>query len=165
MSWYEISLFIIALIVMFVGLAGTILPVLPGVPIIFGAVLLYGLLTGFTAISYQTLIVMAILTVISLVLDWLATAYGIKKMGGSYIGMIGAFLGMIVGLIIPGVNIFGFIIGAFIGAFVFEWFISQKTRVALRSGIGSFIGFLAGGLMKFVMGAVMIMIFIWSVLF
>jgi len=165
MTWFEIVIFILALLVMLVGLAGIILPVIPGVPIIFGAAFLYALLTDFATISSQTIIIFAVLTVLSLLLDWLATAVGVKKMGGSYIGMIGAFVGMIVGLLLPGVGIIGFVIGAFVGAFLFEWLISKKAQVALRAGFGSFIGFIAGGLLKFVIGVAMIGLFVWEVLF
>jgi len=165
MTWFEIVIFILALLVMLVGLAGIILPVVPGVPIIFIAALLYALLTDFATISSQTIIIFAVLTVLSLLLDWLATAVGVKKMGGSYIGMIGAFVGMIAGLLLPGVGIIGFVIGAFVGAFLFELLISKKAQVALRAGFGSFIGFIAGGLLKFVIGASMIGVFVWEVLF
>ncbi len=165
MSWFEILLFILTVAVMLVGLAGVVLPIIPGVPIIFGAALLYALLTGFSTISGQTLIIFAILTVVSIVLDWAASVMGVKKMGGSYAGMIGAFIGMIVGLLLPGIGIVGFIIGAFVGAYAMELLINKDSRVALRAGLGSFLGFLAGGLMKFVIGAIIIGIFVWQVLF
>jgi uncharacterized protein YqgC (DUF456 family) len=165
MSWSEIILFILAIAVMLVGLAGVVLPVIPGVPIIFGAAFLYALLTDFSTIGAQTLIIFAVLTVASMVLDWAASVMGVKKMGGSYAGMIGAFIGMIVGLSVPGIGIIGFIIGAFVGAYAMEFLINKDSRVALRAGLGSFLGFLAGGLMKFVIGAIIIGIFIWQVIF
>ena len=165
MSWFEIILFVITIAVMLVGLAGVILPLIPGVPIIFGAALLYALLTDFSTISGQTLMVFAILTIVSLALDWAASVMGVKKMGGSYAGMVGAFIGMIIGLLLPGLGIIGFIIGAFVGAYAMELLINRNSRVALRAGLGSFLGFLAGGLMKFVMGVIIIGVFIWQVLF
>ncbi len=165
MSWFEIGLFVLTVVVMLVGLVGVVLPVMPGVPIIFGAALLYALLTGFSTISGQTLIIFAVLTVLSIVLDWIASVMGVKKMGGSYAGMIGAFIGMIVGLLLPGIGIIGFIIGAFVGAYAMELLINKDSRVALRAGLGSFLGFLAGGLMKFVIGVIIIGIFVWKVLF
>jgi len=165
MTWLEIALFSITLLVMLVGLAGIILPIVPGVPIIFAAALIYALITDFAAISGQTIIIFAILTIVSFLLDWLATVIGVKKLGGSYAGMIGAFIGMIIGLLLPGVGIFGFILTAFIGAFAFEWLVSKKAQVAFKAGLGSFIGFIAGGVMRFVIGATMIGVFIWNVLF
>ncbi len=165
MSWSEIILFILAIAVMLVGLAGVVLPVIPGVPLIFGAAFLYALLTDFSTIGGQTLIIFAVLTVASIILDWVASVMGVKKMGGSYAGMIGAFIGMIVGLSVPGIGIIGFIIGAFAGAYAMEFLINKDSRLALRAGLGSFLGFLAGGLMKFVIGAIIIGIFVWQVIF
>ncbi|MCP4583048.1 MAG: DUF456 domain-containing protein [candidate division Zixibacteria bacterium] len=164
MSWLEIALFIITLLVMLVGMVGVILPMLPGVPVIFAAALIYAIITGFEVITGNILIIFGVMTAASFALDWVATAFGVKKMGGSLLGMLGAFLGMIVGLLLPGVGIIGFIIGAFIGAFVFEILIGKKTNEALRAGFGSFIGFLAGGVLKFVIGATMIGIFIYQIL-
>ena len=105
MSGLEIVLFLLALIVMLVGLVGTVLPGIPGVPLIFLAAVLYGWLTDFAAINSDTLWLFGILTVISLVLDWLSAAFGVRKMGGTYFGVLGAFLGMIVVLFLPGVGL------------------------------------------------------------
>ncbi len=165
MTWTEIILFSAALLVMIIGQVGIILPFIPGVPMIFGAALIYAILTDFAVISAQTVIIFGILAVFSVILDWIATALGVKKMGGSYFGMFGAFLGMILGLLLPGVGVIGFIIGAFVGAFLFETLLGKESKAAFKAGLGSFIGFLAGGVLKFVIGAAMIGVFIWQVLF
>ncbi len=138
---------------------------LPGVPVIFAAALIYGIITGFESITINILIIFGVLTVASFILDWLATVFGVKKMGGSYIGMLGAFIGMIVGLFLPGVGIVGFIVGAFVGAFIFEILIGKKTHEALRAGFGSFIGFLAGGVLRFAIAVAMIGIFVYRTIF
>jgi len=162
MTGFEIFLFIVALLIMLVGMLGVILPVLPGTPLIFGAALLYAVFTDFEQIDIQTLIIFGVLVLVAQLLDWLAATYGVKRMGGSYFGMLGAFIGMITGLIISG--LLGLIIGAFIGAVVFELMIGKKYSVALRAGLGSFVGFLVGGVIKFAIAAVMIGMFIWGVL-
>jgi len=159
----DIVLFIIAMIVMLVGLMGIIIPILPGVPLIFGSLLIYALITEFQEISVNVIIVCAILTAIAIITDWLSATYGVKKMGGSYFGMIGAFVGMIVGLLVGA--LVGLIIGAFLGAFILELLAGKEKHVALRAGIGSFLGFLAGGVMKFVIGTVIIGVFVWRTLF
>jgi uncharacterized protein YqgC (DUF456 family) len=165
MTWLEIILFVAALIFMLVGLLGVILPILPGVPLIFVVALIFSILTDFTYLGGQTIIIMGILAVISLILDWIAGVLGVRKMGGSKAGMFGAFIGMIVGLFLPGVGIFGFVIGAFVGAFILELLVNRESKKALKAGLGSFIGFLAGGVLRLVIGAVMIGMFIWHVLF
>lgn len=164
MTWSEILLFVATLLVMLIGLAGVVLPVLPGVPIISAAALIYALLTDFNPIGAQTLLIFAILTILALVLDWAASVIGVRKMGGSRAGMIGALAGTIIGLLLPGAGIVGFIIGAFAGAYIMELLVNKNSRVALRAGLGSFLGFLAGGLLKFVIGSIMIGMFVWQVL-
>ena len=165
MTWYEIIYFIVALIIMLFGLIGTVLPIIPGVPIIFIAILIYTLLTDFAAISGQVIVVFAGLTVLSLLLDWLAGSLGVKKMGGSTAGMVGALVGMIVGLMIPGAGLFIFIISAFAGAVVFEMMAGKESKTALKAGLGSFIGFMAGTVIKFAIGVIMMVYFVWKVLF
>jgi len=164
MTWVDIVSFIIALIIMLIGLAGTVLPVIPGTPIIFIAALLYALITGFVDITGQTLAIFAVMTGAALALDWVATVFGVKKMGGSYFGAFGSLVGMIIGLIIPGVGIVGFIVGAFVGAVVFEMLIGKEMKVAVKAGLGSFVGFMLGGVMKFAIASTMIGIFVWRVL-
>jgi uncharacterized protein YqgC (DUF456 family) len=165
MSGAEILLVVIVFIIMVAGMFGTILPGLPGIPMIFVAALLYGLLTDFERIGSTTLIWFAALAVFSYVIEWISSSLGAKKLGGTWYGMAGAMIGMLVGLVIPGVGIVGFVATAFIGAFLFEFAVGRDAQKALRAGAGSFLGFLAGGVLKFVIAAAMIGVFAWQVLF
>lgn len=164
MSLPEVLLFVATLLVMLVGLAGVFLPILPGIPIIFAAALVYALVTGFAAVGAGTLVVFGVLTIAALILDWVAGVVGVRKMGGSYAGMIGAFVGMVIGLLLPGVGIIGFIVGAFVGAYALELLVNRNSRAALRAGFGSFLGFLISGVLRFVIGSIMIGMFVWQVL-
>lgn len=159
----DIVLFIIAIVIMLIGLIGIAIPILPGVPLIFGALLVYSLITKFQEISINVLILSAVLTAVTIIIDWLSATYGVKKMGGSYFGMIGAFFGMIIGLLIGG--ILGLVAGAFFGAFLLELLAGREMNTALRAGLGSFFGFIAGGIIKFAIGAVIIGVFVWRTLF
>jgi len=163
MSLSGIVIFGIFLLIMLVGMVGVIIPILPGVPLIFGATFVYALITDFNEITWNVIGIFVILTAVSLVVDWLATTYGVKKMGGSYAGMIGAFLGMIIGLFAGAV--FGLVIGAFIGAIIGELLVGKKSDAAVKAGVGSFLGLLAGGLLKFIIGVVMIGVFVWKIVF
>ncbi len=162
MSFLEIMIFISALIIMAVGLAGVILPILPGVPLIFAAGALYGILTGFKEISFNLLLIFAGLTVISLVFDYFANYFSVKKMGGGTAGAIGAVIGLLVGIF---VHWFAIILFPFLFAVVFELIAGRRGGKALRAGTGAFMGLLFGGLFRFIIGCVMIGIFIWKVLF
>jgi len=101
--------------------------------------------TRFAAFSPRFLIITAALTVIITLLDYLLPVWGAKKWGGSRMGAIGAVIGLLAGLFFPPV---GIIAGPFLGAVTFELLAGRKANSALRSGFGSFIGFLLGTGMK-----------------
>ena len=162
MSFLEIMIFISALIIMAVGLGGVILPILPGVPLIFAAAALYGILTGFEEMSFNLLLIFAGLTAISLVFDYFANYFSVKKMGGGTAGAFGAVIGLLVGIF---VHWFAIILFPFLFAVVFELIAGTRGGKALRAGTGAFVGLLFGGLFRFIIGCVMIGIFIWKVLF
>ncbi|KPK64458.1 hypothetical protein AMJ83_01725 [candidate division WOR_3 bacterium SM23_42] len=158
----EILLFVIVLIIMIIGLAGVILPVLPGIPLIFGAAVLYGILTGFKEIDLHLILIFAGLTVFGLVVDYLANYFSVKKMGGGRAGAIGAVIGLMIGIWFGLVWI---VVLPFVLAVAFELIVGREARQALTAGFGSFVGLLFGGLIRFIIGCVMIGIFVWTVLF
>jgi uncharacterized protein YqgC (DUF456 family) len=163
MDVWTVILFIGTLLLMLVGLAGVILPVIPGVPIIWLGAFLYGLFTGFKEINWNILGIFAILTGFTVVLDYVANLYGAKRMGATRWGILGAILGMLVGLFTGG--LIGLLIGSFVGAFLGELLGGKTQSQALRAGIGTFLGFLGGTLIKFIAGCIMIGVFLWRVLF
>ncbi|MEZ5357292.1 MAG: DUF456 domain-containing protein [Candidatus Zixiibacteriota bacterium] len=163
MTWYEILLFIFVLLIMLGGLIGTVVPVIPGAPVIFVAAVIYALIEGFESINGSTIGLLAVMTGVAMILDWAALIIGVKRMGGTYFGVLGAFIGLIIGIVFFA-TIASLIIGPLIGAILFEMLIGKTSREALRAGIGSFIGFLLGGALKFAIAAAMIGIFVWNVL-
>ena len=163
MNFAMIGLFVLAIVIMLVGLAGTILPMLPGLPIMWVGALVYALLTGFERIGWGYLGVFAVLVAATSLLDYVANLYGAKKMGASGWGLAGAFLGMLIGLFTGG--LIGLLLGSFIGAILGEILGGRKGSQAFRAGVGTFLGFLGGTLIKFLVGCAMIGVFIWQVLF
>jgi uncharacterized protein YqgC (DUF456 family) len=97
------------------------------------------------------------------VLDYVANLYGAKKMGASRWGILGAFVGMLVGLFTGGV--IGLVAGSFAGAILGEILAGKTGSQALKAGIGTFLGFLGGTLIKFVVGCAMLGIFLWRIFF
>ena len=126
------------------GLAGCIVPALPGPPLSYVALLLLHA-TRFADYSNKFLIIAAIVTVAVTVADYIVPVWGTKKWGGSRAGAIGSVLGLLIGLFFAPA---GIIIGPFAGAVVGELLVGRNTKIALRSGFGSFIGFLFGTVMK-----------------
>ena len=140
----DIFLLILGFCFLIAGWLGCILPVMPGPPLSYIALLLLQF-TRFADFSVKFLLITAGVTVIVTVIDFVLPAWGTKKMGGSRAGTIGAIVGLLVGLFFPPV---GIIVGPFAGAVVCELIAGRKTNVALRSGFGSFVGFILGAVMK-----------------
>lgn len=141
---------------MVVGLAGCVLPMLPGTPLVFIGIYVYAWLTGFTIISRNLIIFFLILTVISVVIEYISSSIGSKKFGASKLGFIGAFVGAIVGIFfVP----WGLILGPLLGALIGELITGKEIKKALRSGTGAVIGFFGGTFLKIVISFAMIAFF------
>ena len=146
----------LTLLVMLLGLLGSILPGLPGTPLVFLAAVGHRIYFGEASASNLVLGVLAGLMVISLVFDILAAALGAKKFGATWRGAVGAVVGGLIGLFfaIPGI-----IIGPFLGAILFELLGDKEFKEAARSGLGATIGLLLGVLGKFSIAVAMIILF------
>jgi uncharacterized protein YqgC (DUF456 family) len=158
----HVLLIIATLIVMIVGLAGTILPMLPGIPLIYLGLIIYGVGTGWQVYSVNFMLFWGVVTILMVLLDYYAGAIGARKYGASSAGVWGSILGGILGIIFLG--FIGIIVGPFWGAFVGELLSGKSRAHALRAGWGTFIGFVAGSLFKIVVGCIMIGNFIWKII-
>jgi len=144
--FFDILLVILGFCFLAGGLLGCIIPAMPGPPLRYVALLLLQA-TAFAGFSVQFLLIAAGVTVAVTVADYVLPAWGTKKWGGSRAGTVGAILGLLVGLFFAPV---GIIAGPFVGAFVGELIAGRNTDAALRSGFGTFVGFLFGTVMKLV---------------
>ncbi len=142
-----------------VGIIGCIVPVIPGPPVSYIGLLVLQLkqLPPYTA---RFLAIWAVITVAVTILDYVVPVWGTKKFGGSKYGMWGSIIGLFIGLFIfpP----FGIIIGPFAGAVIGELITGKEFNKALRSGFGSFIGFVAGTLMKLAVSFFMVYYYVIS---
>jgi len=157
----DITLLLIAFILMIIGMLGSFLPVLPGPPISWvGLLLLY--LTNAVPMSYTVLGVTLFVALLVGILDYIIPAKGTKRFGGSKYGIWGTNIGLIIGILAP--IPFGFIIGPFVGAFVGEMINDSKdSKKAFKAATGSFIGFLASTFIKFVVSVVFFGLFLLKV--
>ncbi|MBN2365112.1 MAG: DUF456 domain-containing protein [Calditrichaeota bacterium] len=146
---------------MIVGLAGTFLPMLPGIPLIYLAFFIYGFATDWTHFGANFMLLWGAVTLLMVLLDYYAGAIGARKYGASAAGVWGSILGGIVGIIFLG--FLGILLGPFIGAFAGELLSGKTHRHAFRAGWGTFVGFIAGSLFKIMVGCIMIGSFIWKV--
>lgn len=158
----QILLYILAGLLMLVGLAGVVLPALPGLPLVFIGMLLAAYANGFEAVGMWTLVVLGLLTALSLVIDFWATAIGAKRVGASRKAIIGSVLGMLAGLVL---GPFGIFIGAFAGALVGEMIHLRRLDggglgQAAKVGVGTWVGIVFGIVLKLALGFAMIGIFL-----
>jgi len=151
---------VICSLLMLVGLVGVFAPVLPGIPVAWLGLFIYAIGTGFERISVVTIIVFAAITALILLLDALAPILGAKKFQASKFGVLGAFVGLIIGVIFLG--FWGIILGPFLGAFLFEFLAKRQAKGALKAAFGTFIGYLAGALVKVIFIFIMAGFFIAS---
>ncbi|MCB0434204.1 MAG: DUF456 domain-containing protein [Mangrovimonas sp.] len=155
----DIVLVILGFILMLVGILGSFLPVLPGPPLSWlGLLLLY--LTKAIPNDWTFLGITLLIALIAVVLDYVIPAMGAKKFGGSKKGMIGTTVGLLVAIFFPVMGFLGIVIWPFIGAIVGELLNKSETNTAVKAGFGSFLGFLAGTLLKFAIGIIYLWLFI-----
>ena len=134
------------------GIIGGVLPVLPGPPLSYIG-LLFLHFTEKYQFTTQFLIVWGVITVVVYLLDYIIPAWGTKKVGGSKRGVWGSIIGLVIGLFLfPPL---GIIIGPFAGAVIGELSGGKQSKEALRSGFGSFIGFLLGTMLKLIVSGMM----------
>ncbi len=161
--------FVAALIAMFVGVIGVILPVVPGVGFIWIAVLIYAIAERFAAIDAITFTILTVLGVIGFTADLWMTQVGAKAGGASPLSLLVGFLlgvvGALAGAIFLGVGaIPGAIVGAIAGVIIAEYHRREDWNEALKAGGGWAAGCLLSGGVQFLIAILMIFIFVWQVL-
>jgi uncharacterized protein YqgC (DUF456 family) len=152
----------VALLVMAVGLVGTVVPGIPGAPLVFVAALGYALLTGFARVGAGHLVVYALLTALALALGLAANLLGARAFGASRWGILGAVVGLIVGIVIGGPV--GLFVGPLVGAVALEALSGQTLQRALKSGVGAVVGFLLGSAAELAIALVMVISFVHATL-
>ena len=154
-------LIILGLICCLVGIIGSIIPILPGPGLSWVGLLLF-YLNPAIPFDWTFIIITFLVAAIMFAMDYIVPAVGTKYFGGTKAGAWGCTIGLIIGLFIPP---FGFLIGPFLGAFIGEiaFNSNSNTKHALKSAVGSFLGFLAGTFMKVTVAFIYLGLFIYQV--
>ena len=142
------------------GLVGTVFPALPGTVLILVGFLVYGLITGFDSLSAWFFVGQTVLVALSYLIEFLATAFGVKMFGGSKAAAWGAVFGSLLVFVLGPI---GIIVGPLIGAIAGELIMGEQIKQALHSGFGSFLGFMGGVIANLVISGLMIAWFIWQI--
>lgn len=151
---------ILALLVMLIGLAGTLLPAIPGLPLIGLAMWGYGALDGFRHVTLGYLILVLLVIAGAQVAEHYARAFGAKRFGASRAGTWGAVIGSLAGLFFLPV---GLLLGPFLGAMLGELVAGRRAEDAFRAGLGGMVGVLGSIAMNAVLGIALILSFLFKV--
>jgi uncharacterized protein YqgC (DUF456 family) len=136
-----------------------VLPALPGVPLVFGGLLLAAWADDFTRVGAVTLVLLGLLTLVSFAIDFAATAMGAKRVGATRLAIVGAALGTLAGVFL---GIPGLILGPFVGAVIGELLSHGEMQRATRAGVATWMGLLFGTLTKLALVFTMIGIFVFA---
>jgi len=159
MELTEILLWLLAGALILVGLAGAVLPAIPGVPLVVAGAWLGAWLDDYTRVSGWTVLVIGVLGAIAMAMDFIATALGAKKVGASHQAVTGAAVGTLVGVFfgLPGI-----VLGPFVGAVVGEVLARGNLEQAMSVGVGTWMGLLFGTLAKLALSLVMVGVLVFA---
>jgi hypothetical protein len=150
-------LWVLSLILVGVGIAGVLVPGLPGTPLVFGGLLLAAWTDGFQNVGAGTIVILAVMTILAFGVDFLSASLGAKRAGASREAVIGAALGTLIGIFFGFV---GILLGPFVGAVTGEFLARRNLGQAGRAGAATWIGFLLGIGVKLVLAFTMVGIFV-----
>ena len=148
-----VTLWILAVVLIVVGVGGTFLPALPGIPLIFGGVLLAAWIDDFQRIPGWVIGVLAVLAVIGIAVDYVAAALSAKRVGASRQGIIGAAIGTVAGIF---TGLWGLLFMPLVGAAIGEYLAHQDALRAGKVGIATWFGLLIGTAVKIAVAFTMI---------
>lgn len=152
-----ILLFVLAVVLVILGLVGTVLPALPGAMLIVAGLVVAAWAEGFSRVGVWTLVVIGAIGAASYLVDFAAAALGARKFGASPRAMVGAGLGTLLGLFL---GLPGIIIGPFIGAVAGELTVHRDYAKVGKAGLAAWIGFVVGMAVKVGIAFLMIAIFL-----
>lgn len=152
-------LYVLAALLVLVGLIGVILPALPGLPLVFIGMLLAAWVDHFETVGPIPLVILGVLTLVSFLVDFWATAHGAKRVGASRKALVGAVLGTFAGLFFAPVGLF---VGPFVGALIGELLHGRQLHIAAKVGFGTWLGIVMAIVLKLGLAFAMLGIFAFA---
>lgn len=168
--WYPL-VYGLLLLLMAVGVVGAIIPTLPGITLVLGAMVIWGLVAGFSGLKWA-LGVGVVAFILSVLIDYLAGVLGAQRVGASTWGQAGAFIGMFLGLfgllpLLPtGIPLLGILLGTVLGAFLGEFLhrrdleLWPRSQQSLKVGIAIVVGTLVGNVLQAILALVSVVVFV-----
>lgn len=135
------ALLVLGLVVVAIGVAGVLLPVVPGAPLVFAGIVLVAWADHFTRIGAGTLAALGVLALLAFAADYAAGVLGAKRMGATRWGILGAIAGTVVGIFF---GLPGLVLGPAVGAVALEYWKNPDLKKASKAGFGTVLGFAIG---------------------
>ncbi len=135
------------------GLAGLVLPVLPGAVLLVAGVVALAWGSGFTVVGWGTVAFAGVMGLAITAVDVAASVLGARAFGASRWALIGSGVGLVVGLFL---GLPGIVLGPALGALAFEYLKDPDFGRAARAGVGALLGFVVGSVLKVTLGAVLV---------
>lgn len=154
-------MWILSAALILVGLAGTVLPVLPGTLLVWAGILLGAWIDDFTRVGVTTMVVVTVLALVAWALDYVAGLLGAQRVGASRQALIGAAIGTVIGVFM---GLIGVLFMPLVGAAIGEFLARRDQIRAARVGIATWIGIMIGLIAKVVMAFIMLGIFVAALL-
>ncbi|MBL8311090.1 MAG: DUF456 family protein [Burkholderiales bacterium] len=154
-------LWIAAIVLIIVGVAGTVLPALPGTILVLAGIVLGAWIDGFSRVPGWIVALIAVLAVLAWATDYVATVLGAKRVGASTLAIVGAALGTLAGIFM---GLVGVVFMPFVGAMAGEYLAQRNAPRAAKVGLATWLGLLIGTVVKLVLVFMMIGIFVASLL-
>lgn len=154
---HALILWILGIILAITGLAGLLLPLIPGAPLLFLGLLFGAWAEDFRYVGVWTLVVLAGMAALTYLVEFAASVLGVNRYGGSRRAMVGAAIGGVVGLFL---GLPGIMLGPFVGAVIGELSLQRSLDQASRAGFGTVVGFAIGVAGKLAIGIAMIGLFL-----
>jgi uncharacterized protein YqgC (DUF456 family) len=158
----DIALYVLAALLIVGGLAGAVLPALPGIPMLFGGIWLVAAVDNYQHLGLWWLLIIGVLGGVGVTVDFVASTLGAKRVGASKLALWGAALGTLVGMFL---GIPGLLFGPFLGALAGELASGTSVLRSTHVGVGTWLGLLFGTLVKLVISFVMVGLFGVAMLF
>ncbi|MFC5526861.1 DUF456 domain-containing protein [Rhodanobacter ginsengisoli] len=158
----DIALYVLAALLIVGGLAGSVLPALPGIPMIFGGIWLVAAVDHYQHLGWWWLLLIGALGSLGVVVDFIAGTLGARRVGASKLALWGASLGTLIGMFL---GVPGLLFGPFLGALAGELASGTSVLRSAHVGVGTWLGLLFGTLIKLVLSFVMVGLFGLAMLF
>jgi uncharacterized protein YqgC (DUF456 family) len=152
----DIALYVLAALLIVGGMAGAVLPTLPGIPMIFGGIWLVAAVDHYRHLGMWWLLIIGALGSVGVIVDFIASALGARRVGASRLALWGASFGTLIGMFF---GVPGLLFGPFVGALLGELASGNSVLRSAHVGVGTWLGLLFGTLLKLVISFVMIGLF------